>query len=113
MSNCIFVKQDEKNKALFSKEILKAPKPIMAGSPVWNKEEKKKETFKPFMVETNNHKKHLRSWESVQLSLCKFLSKNPLLQQRFGGKPSSFLSTEYKKPLSVPLVTVAEILLHS
>lgn len=54
------------------------------------------------MVETNKHMKHPRGWESVQFDLCEFLSKNPLLQQRFGGKPSSFLSTEYKKPPCAP-----------
>lgn len=54
------------------------------------------------MVETNKHTTHPRGWESVQFSLCEFLSKNPLLQQRFGGKPSSFLCTEHKKTPYAP-----------
>lgn len=53
------------------------------------------------MMETNKHTKHPRGWESVQFDLCEFLSKNPLLQQRFGGEPSSFLSTELKKKPSL------------
>lgn len=64
------------------------------------------------MVETNSHNKHIRSWEYVQLSLCKFLSKNPLLQQGFGGKPSSFLSTKYQKPFCAPCDHCRDFTIH-
>lgn len=55
------------------------------------------------MVETHKHMKPPRGWESVQFGLCEFLSKELFLQQGFGGKPSLFLSPEYKKNLLCPL----------
>lgn len=64
------------------------------------------------MVETKKHRKHPKGWESVQFDLCEFPSRNPLQQQRFVGEPSSFFSTELKKKILVPFVTISEILLH-
>lgn len=101
----------KKKKALFSKQILKASKTSMAGSPV-QKKRKKTPTFKPFMVETNKHTKHPRGWEFVQFDLCEFLSKNPYCNKDLEESLAHSYLLNTKK-LPVPLVTIAKILLHS
>lgn len=107
----LFVKHHGKTKALLSKQNLKAAKANRAGS-LLQIEKKNQKAFKPCMVGTNQNTKHPRGWENVQFDLCEFQSKNPLLQQRFGGKPNSSLSTEYKT-VPEPLGTIPEILPHS
>lgn len=62
------------------------------------------------MVGTTQNTKHPMGWENVRFDLCEFLSKNPILWQRFGGKPNS--STEYKT-VPEPLVRIPEILPYS